>query len=76
MECALEKSGGSELKEVEVRFPHDTDCESVKKKWIERCKRVNYEKLILINDDKGLTPEDYKAYYVINDKFTGSVDLF
>ena len=65
MECALEKSGGAELKEVEVRFPHDTDCESVKKKWIERCKRVNYEKLILINDDKGLTLEDYKEYETI-----------
>ena len=23
-----------------------------------------------------IKPEDYKAYYVINDKFTGSVDLF
>lgn len=63
--CASEKSGGSELKEVEVRFPHDTDCESVKKKWVERCKRVNFEKLVLINDDKGLKLSDYEAYQAI-----------
>lgn len=62
----LEKSGGgSGLKEVEIRFPHDTDCESVKKKWAERCKRVNYEKIVLINDDKGLTVSDYEAYKAI-----------
>lgn len=57
--------GASGLKEVEIRFPHDTDCESVKKKWAERCKRVNYEKIVLINDDKGLTVSDYEAYKAI-----------
>ena len=59
------KIGGGRLKEVEIRFPHDTDCESVERKWIERCKRVNYEKLVLIEDDKGLTSADYEAYKAI-----------
>lgn len=56
------KIGGSGLKEVEIRFPHDTDCESVKRKWGERCKRVNYEKLVLIDDDKGLALADNEVY--------------
>ena len=63
--CVGKIGGGSGLKEVEIRFPHDTDCESVKKKWAERCKRVNYEKIVLINDDKGLTVSDYEAYKAI-----------
>ena len=32
------------------------------KKWKKRCKRVNYNKLALICDDKGLKPEDYEKY--------------
>ena len=31
----------------------------------ERCKRANYEKIVLINDDKGLTVSDYEAYKAI-----------
>lgn len=59
------KNRGSGLKEVEIRFPHDTDCEKRQEKWAERCKRVNYEKIVLINDDKGLTVSDYEAYKAI-----------
>lgn len=63
--CVGKIGGGSGMEEVEIRFPHDTDCESVKKKWAERCRRVNYDKIVLINDDKGLTSSDYEAYKAI-----------
>ena len=56
---------GGGLKEIEIRFPHDTDCDKVLQKWNERCRRINYEKIVLINDDKGLEEKDYKAYAAI-----------
>lgn len=57
--------GGTTLPEIEVRFPHDTDPEEVQKKWKRRCARVNYDKLVFINDDKGLTEADFAAYDAI-----------
>lgn len=66
MVLVLEKSGGEAgLKEIEIRFPHDTDCDKVSQKWKERCRRINYEKVVLINDDKGLGEKDYAAYAAI-----------
>ncbi len=63
--CVGKIGGGSGLEEIEIRFPHDTDCEKVLKKWMERCQRINYNKIVLINDDKGLEPKDYIAYAAI-----------
>ena len=54
--------GGYTLKPIEIRFPHDDDPVVVIEKWKKRCERVNYNKLALICDDKGLKPEDFEAY--------------
>lgn len=50
------------LKDIEIRFPHDTDPDKVRANWERRCSRINFDKLVLINDDKGLKEEDYVAY--------------
>lgn len=62
--AAPEYSGGgyNNLKPVEIRFPHDDDPETVVRNWNKRCKRVNYEKLALICDDKALTEKDFEQY--------------
>ena len=61
--CIAELGNESiDLKNIEIRFPHDTEPNKVKANWNRRCSRVNFEKLVLINDDKGLTEEDYVAY--------------
>lgn len=50
------------LSRIEIRFPHDTEPAKVKAKWEQRCKRVNYNKLVFIVDDKDLSEKDYKLY--------------
>lgn len=50
------------LPEIPIRFPHDVDAEVVKSNWERRLKRINYEKLVFICDDRGLDLSDYEAY--------------
>ena len=44
--------------EVRIKFPHDNDPQKVADNWNRRKKRINWDKLVLICDDKGLTEED------------------
>lgn len=50
------------LPAIRVRFNHDTDEAVVKENWNKRVKRINYNKLVFICDDKGLDESDYKKY--------------
>ena len=47
---------------VRIRFPHDTEETVVKANWDKRVKRINYDKLAFICDDRGLDEADYKLY--------------
>ena len=47
---------------VRIRFPHDTEKTVVKANWDKRVKRINYDKLAFICDDRGLDESDYKEY--------------
>lgn len=47
---------------VRIRFPHDTEETVVKANWDKRVKRINYDKLAFICDDRGLDESDYKEY--------------
>lgn len=51
-----------ELPEVPIRFPHDVNADVVKSNWERRVKRINYEKLVFICDDRGLDLSDFEAY--------------
>lgn len=50
------------LPRIKVRFPHDTELSVVKNNWDRRVKRLNYDKLVYICDDRGLDEEDFKLY--------------
>ena len=47
---------------VRIRFPHDTDETVVKTNWDKRVKRINYDNLAFICDDRGLDESDYEKY--------------
>ena len=53
---------GPDLPAIEIRFPHDADPAKVAENWERRKKRINYDKLVLIVDDKGLKEADYRLY--------------
>lgn len=66
---SLIKSGGCRavLKDdknhsVTINFPHDDDPIIVKKNWEKRVGRIDYNKLVLICDDQGLSEDDYKKF--------------
>lgn len=61
----LGRLGGGNLPDIKIRFIHDTDPQAVKEKWKRRCRRVNYQKLVLIVDDRGLDAEDLALYDTI-----------
>ncbi len=48
------------LPAVTIRFPHDKDPERAAGNWERRKQRINYEKLVLITDDRGVSEEDLK----------------
>ena len=61
----LGRLGGGHLPDIEMRFVHGTDPQAVKADWERRCRRVNYQKLVLIVDDRGLNAEDLALYNTI-----------
>lgn len=53
------KLGNEYLPEITIGFPHDTDPKVIKENWKRRLPRINYDKLVLICDDKGGVTEDH-----------------
>ncbi len=53
---------GKCLPPVTIRFPHDTEPETVVKNWERRKNRINYDKLVLIVDDRGLNEKDFEIF--------------
>ncbi len=56
------KLGNDLLPDVEIHFDHDNDPQTVLEKWERRKKRINWEKIILICDDKDIDEEDYERF--------------
>lgn len=50
------------LPEAEIHFPHDSDSELVRINWIKRRVRVNYNRLVIILDDRGTIKEDIERF--------------
>lgn len=53
---------GDGLETVTISFPHDSDPETVVRTWERRKARINYEKLVLLADDRGLEEEDFQKF--------------
>lgn len=54
---------GDNLPLIEIRFPHDINPTEVLANWRRRCQRVNYDKLVLICDDKdGISDKELSKY--------------
>ena len=52
------------LEDVEIRFVHYKSFEEAKQKWVERSKRINFEKIIVIAHDRdGMNSEDCMAAF-------------
>lgn len=47
---------------VTIRFIHDNDIKKVDSDFQRRKERINYDKLVLITDDKGLDDEHYQMF--------------
>lgn len=47
---------------VRIRFPHDTNPDVVKNNWDRRVKRLNYDKLVFICDDRSLDDSDFALF--------------
>lgn len=54
--CRLISDG---LQPIEIAWPHDEDAEQVVQKFEKRKARINYDKLVFITDDDGLSDESY-----------------
>ena len=52
--------GNEQLEDVTVRFPHDNDPENIRQNWDKRKRRINFDKIVLICDDKGMKLEEYE----------------
>jgi uncharacterized protein (DUF1919 family) len=50
------------LPKVDVNFPHDTDLDVVSKNWSKRVKRIDYDRLVLILDDRGTSKVDLDRF--------------
>ena len=50
------------LQPIRIWFDHDDDQQEVLKKWERRVKRVNWNSIVLICDDKDLDEEDYVRF--------------
>ncbi len=53
---------GAGLPAVTIHFPHDSSPVTVVRNWERRKSRINYDRLVLIVDDRGLTEEDLELY--------------
>lgn len=53
----------AKIKDIEVFFMHYPDANVAKETWERRCKRINYDKLIIkFNDQNDCTEEDVRAF--------------
>ena len=50
------------IKDITIRFVHDDDISSAKAGFERRKSRINYDKLILILDDQGLSEDNLKKF--------------
>lgn len=51
------------LDDIEIMFLHYSSPEEANEKWIRRCKRINWDKLIIkFNDQNGCTDAEAKAF--------------
>lgn len=57
--CRLISDG---LQPIEIAWPHDEDAEQVVQKFEKRKARINYDKLVFITDDDGLSDESYSMF--------------
>ncbi len=55
-----------ELEPVYIKFPHDDNQETIISNWNKRKKRINYDKIFVICDDRGLTENDIREFGKIN----------
>lgn len=61
--CYLSSEG---LELLEIAWPHDHDPEQIIKNFRKRSKRINYEKLVFITDDDGLSDESYEMFQAVS----------
>lgn len=60
------------LNDIELHFLHYKDEEEAKSKWTERCKRVNYDRVIYkFNDQNGCTKEQANKF--LNAEITNKI---
>lgn len=57
--CRLSAEG---LPPIEISWPHDEEPEQVVRNFEKRRSRINYEKLVFITDDDGLSDESYQFF--------------
>ena len=57
--CRLFAEG---LTPIEIAWPHDQDPEQIIRNFEKRRARINYEKLVFITDDIGLSDESYQLF--------------
>lgn len=51
-----------DLPEIDIKFPHDNNHEVLRNNWEKRLKRINFDKLVFICDDRGLNQYYYELY--------------
>ncbi len=54
--------GDNKLDNVEIYFDHDDNPEEILNKWNRRKQRINWEKIVIICDDKDIDEEDYELF--------------
>lgn len=54
--------GSDTLRPLTIFFPHDSEPDTVIANWKKRVGRVNYDKLVLICDDRSLTDGAFEKY--------------
>lgn len=50
------------LPTVRIRFDHDNDSNEILEKWTRRLERINWDKIVLICDDKDLDDDYYERF--------------
>ena len=48
--------------EIHIKFPHQTNSLELKEEWERRKKRINWDKIVLITDDRGCSEEMIAAF--------------
>ena len=54
--------GNNELDNIEIHFDHDDNLQEVLDKWDRRRHRINWNKIVIICDDKDIDEEDYELF--------------